>query len=650
MQFRNDINGLRAIAVIAVLLFHFNASWMPGGFAGVDVFFVISGFLMTGIIFRGIEQENFSILKFYLARANRIIPALAVLCLVLLVFGWFYLTPLDYKALGKHVGSSIGFFSNIIYWGESGYFDATSHEKWLLHTWSLSVEWQFYIIYPLLLVAIHKFMSVNAMKVVILLGTLLAFIFCVIATYKWPNGSYYLLPTRAWQMMIGGIAYLYPVTLSQKTKKLVEWFGLILIVGSYCLISKDSPWPGYLALCPVLGAYLLLLAKRNDSFITSNLVFQSIGAWSYSIYLWHWPLVVAIYFFSLNDLFIFLGMALSILLGFLSNKYIEQIKFSNAFAKLFDYVKCKPLQMVFLIGCLSFYNNYVNGENGWKTRQNLLTQKTYSVIKGRTAKTDHWQGDVNAHQDFSPCRFNVQTLTMQTQLRLKECKTKYGAGILILGDSHANELFNMVTAKFDNEFIVRVTSTEGCRPHTQKKHCKYEKVTDFISINNHVFNHVIYEQGGFYLLKDEHGNKGSRNMFSKLAMSKSVNGITVNIENVDTVSSYLSAISNFVPVTWFGSRVEPHFTNRHLLQKGCDFEFRLRPNQKAAFDLLDGHIEHNISLLNNVKFLSQNQMLKYKFPQDFMNCTKILWDDGDHLSSFGEAVIGKRFPDSFLRY
>ena len=113
-SFRQDINGLRAIAVIAVVLFHFNASWMPGGFAGVDVFFVISGFLMTGIIFRGIEQENFSILKFYVARANRIIPALAVLCLVLLVFGWFYLTPLDYKALGKHAASSVAFLSNII--------------------------------------------------------------------------------------------------------------------------------------------------------------------------------------------------------------------------------------------------------------------------------------------------------------------------------------------------------------------------------------------------------------------------------------------------------------------------------------------------------------------------------------------------------
>jgi len=650
MQFRNDINGLRAIAVIAVLLFHFNASWMPGGFAGVDVFFVISGFLMTGIIFRGIEQENFSLLKFYVARANRIIPALAALCLVLLVFGWFYLTPLDYKSLGKHVGSSIGFFSNIIYWGESGYFDASSHEKWLLHTWSLSVEWQFYIIYPLILVAMHKFMPLKTMKVTVLLGTVLGFIFCVIATYKWPNGAYYLLPTRAWEMMFGGIAYLYPINLKDKNKKLIEWFGLTLIVCSYFLISKDNYWPGYLSLWPVLGTYLILLAKREDSIITSNLVFQKIGAWSYSIYLWHWPVVVAIYFFSLNDLFIFIGIILSIILGFLSNQYIEKTKFSNNFAQLFDYLKCKPLIMVFLIGFLSFYNDYTNGENGWQTRQDLLTQKTYLVIEERTEKSDNVQESINANQGFSSCRFNVQTLTAQAALRFKKCKAKYGPGILILGDSHANDLFNMITSKFGNKFIVRVTSTQGCRPHTLKSHCKYEKITDFISINNHVFNHVIYEQGGSYLLIDEKGNKGSKNMFSKLALSKSVDNISVDIGHVNTVGNYLSSISEFVPVTWFGSRVEPHFTNRHLLQKGCNFEFKLRPNQKGVFDLLDNHIENNISTLKNVKFLSQNQMLKYKFPQDFMNCQKILWDDGDHLSNFGKKVIARRIPNSFLHY
>lgn len=357
MQFRKDINGLRAIAVIAVVLFHFNASWMPGGFAGVDVFFVISGFLMTGIIFRGIEKEDFSILKFYVARANRIIPALAVLCLFLLVFGWFYLTPLDYKALGKHAASSMGFLSNVIYWRESGYFDAASHEKWLLHTWSLSAEWQFYIIYPLVLVAMRRFMSIKVMRATVLLGTILGFIFCVIATYKWPNPAYYLLPTRAWEMMIGGVAYLYPIALKEERKKLLEWFGLALIMGSYLLITKDNPWPGYLALFPVLGVFLIIQAQRNDSFITSNIVSQKIGAWSYSIYLWHWPLVIAIYYFSLNDMFIYHSIALSVLFGFLSNKYIEKIKFRSDSTKLLNYLKYKPLYLlsvIFLTSCMIY--------------------------------------------------------------------------------------------------------------------------------------------------------------------------------------------------------------------------------------------------------------------------------------------------------
>lgn len=349
MQFRKDINGLRAIAVIGVVLFHFNESWIPGGFAGVDVFFVISGYLMTGIIFKGIEQERFSILKFYVARANRIIPALAVLCLVLLIFGWFYIRPLDYKTLGVHVGSSMSFLSNIIYWRESGYFDAASHEKWLLHTWSLSVEWQFYILYPLLLITMRKFMSLKVMKITILVGTGFGFIFCVFATHKWPNLAFYILPTRAWEMMMGGVAYLYPFALKEERNKLLEWFGLAVIMASYFLISKDNPWPGYLALFPVLGAFLIIQAQRQDSFITSNIISQKIGAWSYSIYLWHWPIVVAIYYFSLNSRFIYFGILLSLLLGFLSNKYIEKIKFRNNFTKLVSYLKCKPLHLTGII-------------------------------------------------------------------------------------------------------------------------------------------------------------------------------------------------------------------------------------------------------------------------------------------------------------
>lgn len=134
MKFRSDINGLRAIAVIAVVLYHFSVPRFEGGFLGVDVFFVISGFLMTGIIFRGIEKGGFSILTFYKYRARRIIPALAVLCFVLLAAGWFVLLPSEFRALGKEAAASIGFFSNISFWREAGYFDVRSLEKWLLHT------------------------------------------------------------------------------------------------------------------------------------------------------------------------------------------------------------------------------------------------------------------------------------------------------------------------------------------------------------------------------------------------------------------------------------------------------------------------------------------------------------------------------------
>jgi peptidoglycan/LPS O-acetylase OafA/YrhL len=170
MQFREDINMLRAIAVIAVVLFHFYPELLPGGFIGVDIFFVISGFLMTSIIMEAIKQQKFSIIDFYLNRAYRIIPALAVLCLVLLALGWFWLTTVDYMLLGKHVASSISFISNFIYRLEAGYFDTTSKEKWLLHTWSLSIEWQFYIIYPIVLSFLAKRYSLKTIKNIVLLG------------------------------------------------------------------------------------------------------------------------------------------------------------------------------------------------------------------------------------------------------------------------------------------------------------------------------------------------------------------------------------------------------------------------------------------------------------------------------------------------
>ncbi|MFT6071541.1 MAG: peptidoglycan/LPS O-acetylase OafA/YrhL [Alphaproteobacteria bacterium] len=478
MQFRKDINGLRAIAVIAVVLFHFNASWISGGFAGVDVFFVISGFLMTGIIFRGIEQGNFSILKFYVARANRIIPALAALCLALFIWGWFYLTPYDYKALGKHIASSMFFLSNIAYWKEAGYFDAASHEKWLLHSWSLSAEWQFYIIYPLILVGIRKFMSVKALKLMVLLGVILGFMLCVVVTYKAPNPAYYLLPTRAWEMMIGGVAYLYPFAIAEKRKKFLEWSGLLLIIASYFLISKENPWPGYLAFFPVLGSFFIIQAGRNNSFVTGNFIFQKLGAWSYSIYLWHWPLVVAIYYFSLNDVFIYIGIALSILLGFLSNRYIETLKFPNNFHSLFSYFKCKPIYMVLILSAIGMITHF---ESGFLKRfpdqyQSLVENATQSPYRNK-CHIDTYQNPQKA------CEYFGDTISWA-----------------VFGDSHATEIAYALAQKLKPHNIgIKHLSFSGCKPSYQESNnfskCAkwYNESVQYLldnqQIQNIVFNH-----------------------------------------------------------------------------------------------------------------------------------------------------------------
>lgn len=335
MNFRCDINGLRAIAVIAVLLFHFNPSLLPGGYAGVDVFFVISGFLMTGIILRGIGDGGFSLVGFYVARAKRIIPALSVVCFFVLIIGYFSFIQLEtFERLARHVFSSAFFVSNVIYYFESGYFDVESRNKLLLHTWSLSVEWQFYIVYPILLMLLKRYLSIDLVKRVVLCGAVIGFLFSVFATSKWPTFAYYLLPARAWEMLVGGVAFIYPWHLSERFNKFVEIVGFLLIISSFFFFSSGTPWPGYFAAMPVLGCYLMIVANQQSSVITNNVIFQCVGRWSYSIYLWHWPLVSFAYLYSVNiDYVLTIAMTLgSVFMGWLSFVLIESKKNKHGIA------------------------------------------------------------------------------------------------------------------------------------------------------------------------------------------------------------------------------------------------------------------------------------------------------------------------------
>lgn len=431
MQFRKDINGLRAIAVMAVVLFHFNESWMPGGFAGVDVFFVISGFLMTGIIFSGLEKDTFSIFKFYVSRANRIIPSLAVLCSFLLVFGWFFVTPIDYKVLGKHVASSVSFVSNFVYWKEAGYFDAASHKKWLLHTWSLSVEWQFYIFYPLVIVGLRKFFPLQVVKRLVFIFTVVSFIVCVVVSEVWPSLAYYLLPSRMWELMLGGLAFLYPIKIKESRRVFYEILGIILIFVGCFYFSKQVLWPGYLSVIPVFGAFLIIQAHSVNSVVTGNFIFQKIGRWSYSIYLWHWPFVVAVYYYSLSFNYVFLGLFLSILFGFLNNRFVEGIKFSNEIFNKNDLIKCKPIYMSVFVFIISFTVFITNGfVNHYSDSVRLAS---YGSI------------------DKNPRRYECLAGYGKES---KQCEYKTGkVDVVVIGDSHAQSLVPIIAKIVPNKTL-----------------------------------------------------------------------------------------------------------------------------------------------------------------------------------------------------
>jgi peptidoglycan/LPS O-acetylase OafA/YrhL len=264
MQFRKSINALRALAVLSVVLFHFKVPGFEGGFAGVDVFFVISGFLMTGIIVNGVQQQNFFLLGFYASRARRIIPALLVLCVTLLVFGYLYLPLDDLRETIRTIKSSLLFSSNFSFAESGNYFAAPLHENWLLHTWSLSVEWQFYLLYPVLIMGLHKCFGADKTRFALVALALMSLAASIIVTRVNPTFAFYMLPTRAWEMIAGGLVFV-SATIEPARRNLRKSRPAGDCRQCAGLFGADL-WPGYLALLPVLGTMLVIHGNTRSVF------------------------------------------------------------------------------------------------------------------------------------------------------------------------------------------------------------------------------------------------------------------------------------------------------------------------------------------------------------------------------------------------
>lgn len=294
---RRDIDGLRALAVIPVVLFHFGFSTFSGGFVGVDVFFVISGFLITSILFREISAQRFSFVDFWARRARRILPALSVVLLVTLALGWLLLTAKDFSELGRTVRYQSLFISNILFMREDGYFQPASDLKPLLHTWSLAVEEQYYIFFPLLMVVLMR--HVRHWRWMLFAVLLISFGLNIAYIDRKPDFTFFSLPTRAWELLCGAMLAVLPARKHAVRPWLAQSVGaagLAAVLLAVFTFDRGTVFPGWAALLPVLGATALIWSGGQGSTWAGQLlsarVFVWIGLLSYSFYLWHWPVFV----------------------------------------------------------------------------------------------------------------------------------------------------------------------------------------------------------------------------------------------------------------------------------------------------------------------------------------------------------------------
>lgn len=367
LNYRPDIDGLRAVAVLAVVFYHAGVGGFAGGYVGVDVFFVISGYLITSVIFREIEIGDFSLVKFYERRIRRIYPALYIVTLsVLFMSALMYYSP-NFLAVGKSAMAATLFMSNMLFWSEAGYFDAPSIIKPMLHTWSLAVEEQFYIVFPLLVLAIMRFAKTR-LKTILTALTLVSFLGSVYYVGHDSTAAFYFTHLRAWELMLGSLLAVgvWPLCRNSTFRNILSLVGMAMILSSVFLYSSNTPFPGAGALLPTAGAAMVIYSGIEGVSVVGRML-QSpplvfIGKISYSLYLWHWVIIVFGKYYLIREATaadMLVWLIVSFILAAFSWKFIEnpfrRIEFLRH-PKIFKFA-AGIMTLTLTLGALIYFND-----------------------------------------------------------------------------------------------------------------------------------------------------------------------------------------------------------------------------------------------------------------------------------------------------
>lgn len=479
IHYRPEINGLRALAVLPVILFHAGFETFRGGFVGVDVFFVISGYLITAIILKELQNGEFSLINFYERRARRILPALFLVIFICVPITWFLLLPPSLKSFSESLVAVSIFASNILFWRTSGYFDPASELKPLLHTWSLSVEEQFYILFPLFLLFIsrmkrHFIAALFAIVLIISLG--LAEKNVQIAQ----SAVFYLLPTRAWELLVGAcLSCLIQDTGTAKVGRLNEIVGsggVLLILISIFAFDRQTPFPHY-ALLPTLGTSMVLLCATRDNNVgklLGNSLLVGIGLISYSAYLWHQPLLAFVKYRAAGELpdtpLLVFAIVLSFALAYLSWKYVEvPCRVRDNFSRRALFI-CSLGGSCFLL-VLGLLGHFTSGHQWRYSHQQIefLDHFDNRFPDWKYAKRENWYANYRIECDS----YDISRAWAGNETRLKReipphCftrdKGKWPNAILIWGDSHAQQFYFGLKEVLPSTWQILQIASSGCKP------------------------------------------------------------------------------------------------------------------------------------------------------------------------------------------
>lgn len=451
MKYRPEIDGLRAVAVIPVILFHAGYESFSGGFVGVDVFFVISGYLITTILLSEIEEKRFSFIKFYERRARRILPALFLVISFSILTSWMTLNSTEMRDFLQSIIAVMTFSSNILFWIESGYFDTASELKPLLHTWSLAIEEQFYIFFPIFLILLWRF-GKRWIFAILVSTTVLSLLAAQWGAYNRPNATFFLLPTRAWELSIGSIAAFLLLYRRDKFHNLLgnrliaeiaSIFGVLMIAGSVFAFDKSTPFPSIYALFPTVGTMLVILYGHSNTAIgklLSNKLLVGVGLVSYSAYLWHQPIFTyARYqYFPEPPSYIFvLLIILTMFLAYLSWKYIES-PFRNK--------QCFSRRKIFIFSCVgslifALFALFGIKFDGFNYRALITQHRILNYeLENNLLQAASWKYLQEISGDPGYAVENNKYDRQSWWIKPDAGKRK----ILIIGNSHSKDIFNVV--------------------------------------------------------------------------------------------------------------------------------------------------------------------------------------------------------------